>query len=186
MRKSTNNSFATILSSLVIIMLVVVVVGFLFIRTDGLTTSYKQFYLKCDNTEILGDYGNFSLSVNKDYTFNIVSSKNITTKQDFNYTIKVIPFTTDNTDFSFIVNGKSKQYSEIDDLTSCFNIRTETNSFTIRVDSDLPDLLKDKYSTENLTNCPTIINTYIPYFRLTITNNDNYDAININFNLISE
>lgn len=185
MRKSTKNGFTTMLSSLVIIMLVVIVVGFIFFRTDGLTTGYKEFYVKCGNDEIMADRSNFDIVLHKEYRFDIINEKDTILNSESSYSVKVVPNISSATTFNFKVDGVEHSYGDILSLTSGFVINAYDDYFTFCADYDLCSILQDFYHTDNVTDCPTSLDTDLPYFRLVISNRDNI-VINVNFNLISE
>lgn len=185
-RKSTKSNFASILSSLVIFMLVALVVGFLFVRTDGLTTGYKEFYVQCGNDKIISDRDNFSIVIGREYKFDVVNEKDGITQQNSNYLVRVVPNITSTTTFSFTADGVLKNYSDIDDLAKCFSVNARDNYFEFTAFNDLTAIMKILYKTDNISDCPTAIDSGFPYFRLVITNIDSGDIININFNIKSE
>lgn len=183
-RKKSNTNFTSLLSGLVILMIVVVVLGFLFFRTDGLTTSLKQFYVKYGNEIIVGDVDNFNVVLNKEYKFEICSETD-DIAQVRNYYVSVIP-NSNVKSFEFNVDDVSYNYSDITSLTSGFIINASDKYFTFKANTDLLGLLQEKYNSDNVSNVPNSLDTLIPYFRLVITKTDIKDVININFNIKSE
>lgn len=185
-RKSTKSNFASILSSLVILMLVALVVGFLFVRTDGLTTGYKQFYVQCGNDTFMQDRENFSIVLGREYKFDIHNESDSITRQESSYQVKVVPNAISSTTFSFSVDGTTYNYGDLTSLSSQFVINAYDDYFTFKAIDDLTEIMQDKYNTENVVGCPTALNSGLPYFRIVITNVDNSENININFNIKSE
>lgn len=183
MRKSTNN-ISSVLSSLSILMLVVVVVGFLFYRTDGFTTAYKQFYLVCGDDNIVGNRDNMPIKLNEEYRFDIVNKIAGLIDDDSNYVVKIVPKIDEKTNFTFIVDNEEKTYGDIESLTKCFELRLYTNYFILKATTDLPNMLQDLYSVDSVSNCPNIIDTATPYFTLIVMKGA--DEISINLSLESE
>lgn len=180
-RKSTNN-FSTILSSIIILLLVIGVVGFLFIRTENFTTTLKDFYVRVGNDDIIADRENFDIVVGKEYKFEIVDNYMSTPLE-----VSVVP----NTDieeslFDFYVNKVYHQFCYEDSLTSGFEIKAYKDYFTFTANKDLSDIIQLNYPDRTITNCPTAIDSGVPYFRLVVASQDGMQEININFNLKSE
>lgn len=183
-RKSMSGNFSSLISSLVILMLVAVVVGFLFYRTDGLTTGYKEFYIQCGDDKIYGDRDNFNIVIGKSYKFELKNEIDNIMSSESNYSVNVIPNKERN--FEFLVDDEEKQFSDLVSLSDYFNISIGKDFFTLTSNLSLDLILKDYFNTDNISNCPDSLNTGIPYFTIVVEKIDSGDVINICFNILDK
>lgn len=95
----SNNSFATILSSLVILFLVVVSLGYLVVRTDSFSSPSKDFYLKVGDDLIVSDRDNMNIVLNKQYKFDLISDFDFSGTEG-SFVVSVVP--NELYDFSFV------------------------------------------------------------------------------------
>ena len=185
MSKKADNKFSTTISSLAIMLLVVLVIGFLFFRTDNFTTGLKTFYVKNGGNTFIGDYANFSIVKGKEYKFEIVSNLDDITNSEKEYTVSIVP-NTNVSDFKFLVDDSEHSFHEITSLTKSFQITAYSDYFILIANKDMQDILQEFYYNQTISNCPTAIDTNIPYFRLVVTStSDEVVEININFNIKS-
>lgn len=187
-RKKTNNGFATILSSLLMIMLVVIVIGFLYYRTDGLTTGIKEFYVKNGGNTFISDYSNFGVVVGREYKFDIVNTKDNLTNNETNYKLSIVPNTDiEETNFTYQVDGVNYKFHDLGSITRLFTISTNNNYFILSTDTDLAGMFQNLYWGSTITGVPTTIDSNVSYYKLVISSvGENVATININFNLKSE
>ncbi len=185
MKRKSNNSFATLLSGLIIFLIVVLVVGFIYIRTDGLTSPLKNFYVSYGNDDIMSDRANFDVVIEKEYKFDITTNINITGKES-KYKIAIVPNDIEKTNFTFSADETQVEYKTMESLAKGFSISAHEDYFTFMANLDLPEIIGLYYSDMTITGCPTAIDSDIPYFRLVISSVDNSETININFSLKSE
>lgn len=181
METEKKNNFVAILSKLIILALVVIAFGFLFFRTDGFTTT-KSFYLKCDENKFISDTNNFDILLNKEYKFEIVSEKDKVLHKDSKYFVSVIPNITQSSTFSFKVDGENVKFDEVKSLSKGFIIKAYEDYFTLKAFEDLPDILKSIYPGKEVSDCPSALDSGIPYFKLVVSNENN-ESVCVNFNL---
>ena len=183
MKLKNDSSFATILSSLVILLLVVTAVGFLYIFTDSFTTDLKNFYVKYGNDSFISDRENFDIIIGKEYKFEVINTLDT---NESGFIVSVVPNETALTTFSFKADGTDKNFGEMGNLTKGFSISSSENYFTLTALYDMPEILKLYFQAQELTEVPSVVDTGLPYFRLVVSTKDMTQTININFNLISE
>lgn len=94
----SNNSIATILSSLVILFLVVISLGYLIVRTDSFSSPSKGFYLKLGDDLIIADRDNMNVVLNKQYKFEIFSDFDLSETESA-FSVSIVP--NELYDFSF-------------------------------------------------------------------------------------
>ncbi len=182
--KKTNNGTATAISSFLIFLLVVLVIGFFAFRTDNFTTGMKDFYVSQGGKNIISDEDNFEIVIGKEYKFEIHNEFEKISNTDSNYYVQVAP--NDKNDFNFYIDNIKKSFIEIESLSKFFIINSYDNYFTFKATNiELFDMLVSIYETENIVDCPTLINSGFDYLRLIVSSSDN-EIININFNIRSE
>lgn len=181
METEKKNNFVAILSKLIILALVVIAFGFLFFRTDGFTTT-KSFYLKCDENKFISNANDFDILLNKEYKFEIVSEKDKILHKDSKYFVSVIPNITQSSTFSFKVDGENVKFDEVKSLSKGFIIKAYEDYFTLKAFEDLPDILKSIYPGKEVSDCPSTLDSGIPYFKLVVSNENN-ESVCVNFNL---
>ena len=186
MSKKADNKFSTTISSLAIMLLVVLVIGFLFFRTDNFTTGLKTFYVKNGGNTFVGDYANFTIVKGKEYKFSIVTNVFNLTDEEKHYTVSIVP-NTNVSDFKYLVDNTEHSFHEMTSLTKGFQITVCDRYFILVANNDMVDILQEFYYNQTISNCPTTLDTNIPYFRLVVTSTtDEVVEININFNIKSE
>ena len=181
MKIKNDSSFATILSSLVILLLVVTAVGFLYIFTDSFTTDLKNFYVKYGNDTIIADRENYDIVIGKEYKFEVINTLD---KNENGFVVSITP--NEKANFVFKVDGVDTEFMSLDNLVKGFYLVGYENYFVFSANMDLQEILELYFWGQNLTEVPTALNTDIPYFTLSISTKDMTQTININFNLISE
>lgn len=122
-----------LIAYIVVIVAVLLAAGLLVYFTNGLSESFKSFYVKVDGNIILGSADNFVLSADTDplrvdvrYTFGAFGG------DDKSYTVKIVPCAAaDN--FDFLVNGDVYSFKSVEDLTAGFDLQIFEDYFTIAV-----------------------------------------------------
>lgn len=181
-RKSTSNT-SNVISSFVIMLVVLLSLGFLFVFTNNFKTPLKNFYVTCGKVVFVDEFKNFNLEMNREYKFKI---HNTLEGEDSGYTISIKPNTTETTTFAFKVDDTETNYSDINSLAKGFSVVAYEDYFTLTANLDLPEILQLYYPNSILTDIPSVIDTNLPYFTLSISSSNLEETINIHFNLISE
>lgn len=113
---------------LVLIVLVGVVARF----TNGFTDDFKTFYLKVEDKEIMSGSGGYEITQSKPMQVEVKYTFSFATDENKGYNVKIVPNTEDkNRDFSFKVNGESKSFQSLQDLTDGFEIEKSETSFKV-------------------------------------------------------
>ena len=174
-------SIFKIISILLTLSIIVACVLYLFFRTDGFQSGLNSFYLKCDEDTFMSEKENYDILLNNEYKFEIVSEKDKLFNKNGKYYVNVIPNDIETTAFSFKVDGENVKFDDVKSLSKGFIIKTYDNYFTIKALEDLPDILKSIYPGKEISDCPSSLNSEIPYFKLVVSNEN--ESISVNFNL---
>lgn len=134
----------TIVLYVVLVLAVLGGIGAVAYFTSGFTTDFQSFYLSLNGENILGSRSGLEMVDNEEYTFEVKYTFGAVSKQQTGYSLKVVPFITDN-DFSFTVDGEQHSYSELTDITSCFAISTRQEAFTVSGQMTLQSVLEAYY-----------------------------------------
>lgn len=181
-RKSTSNT-SNVISSFVIMLVVLLSLGFLFVFTNNFKTPLKNFYVTCGKVVFVDEFKNFNLEMNREYKFKI---HNTLESNDSGYLVAIKPNVTELTAFTFKVDESEIKYEDIQSLSKGFAIITYEDYFTLSANMDLPEILKLYYPDSTLSDVPTIVDTGLPCFTLSISSSSLEETINIHFNLKSE
>lgn len=101
------------------------------------------------------------------------------------YHVKVIPRITEETEFSYTVDGTEKKFSELPALTNTFNVVAEEGTFTLRADRDLPKIIASLYSSiYTVEGVPSALNTGKAYFTLVVLSADQKESVEVHLKLI--
>jgi len=125
---STN--ILTIVLYVVLVLAVLGGIGAVAYFTSGFTSDFQTFYLTKDDVEIFESIGGLEFEEGKEYAFEVKYTFGKVSKQQTGYSIEIAPYIADN-DFEFYVDGESHWYSEVGDLTKCFDITCDAQSFTL-------------------------------------------------------
>ena len=113
---------------LVLIVLVGVVARF----TNGFTDDFKTFYVKVEDKEIMSGSGGYEITREKPMQVEVKYTFSFATDENKGYNVKIVPNAADkNQDFSFTVNGESKSFQSMQDLTDGFGIEKSESSFKV-------------------------------------------------------
>ena len=113
---------------LVLIVLVGVVARF----TNGFTDDFKTFYVKVEDKEIMSNSGGYEITQSKPMQVEVKYTFSFATDENKGYKVKVVPNAADKSkDFSFTVNGESKSFQSMQDLTDGFEIEKSESTFKV-------------------------------------------------------
>lgn len=189
MARRAKIDFGEIIVYVLLLMLLAFVGAFLARFTNNFTSDFKTFYVVCDyeREEIINDKENYVLGTNMGYRFDVKYTLEFLQKDEkkLGYHVKILPNTTETTDFDFSVNGNDYPYSGEKDLTSCFDIELYDEYFTFKATKDLSDMLSMLYLYEPVTNAPKAIDSGIPYFLMLISSEDYETELRIAFQLVT-
>ena len=139
---STN--VVTIILYVVLVLAVLGGIGAVGYFTSGFTSDFQTMYLRYEGENIIGSTENAEFVDDCVYLYEVKYTFGALAKKQTGYSVKVVPYITDN-DFSFTVNGEQHQYSELTDLTSCFDIAYNKESFTIAGNAQMQTVLERYY-----------------------------------------
>ncbi len=146
-------TFTNLIIWILVILLLVGVFGFIYKQTDGLESSLKTFCVEYEDEEILNEKLGLRFACGNTYNFGVNRKLDLSLgdsdEKSVDYTVKVLPSVTDDTDFSFTLRGvfgdsKLYKFSEVGDLTECFDIKTEYDGFSITVPDSFEKMLGKK------------------------------------------
>lgn len=172
------NNVITIILYVVLVLSVVGGIGAVAYFTAGFTTDFQTFYLKSDDGNILESIDGVELEDEKTYTFEVKYTFGKLAKQNTGYSVKIIP-NAEKADFAFRVKGEDHTYSELEDLTNCFEISHDTASFTILGNVRLKDVL-ERYYGESVEIVDPIVELN-DYYTLIVTSYNNKASVKVNF-----
>lgn len=128
MKNKSTNLIAYIGIVLVLIVLVGVVARF----TNGFTDDFKTFYVKVEDKEIMSGSGGYEITRAKPMQVEVKYTLSFATDENKGYNVKIVPNAADKSrDFSFTVNGESRQFQAETDLTDGFGIEKSESSFKV-------------------------------------------------------
>ena len=128
MKNKSTNLIAYVGALLVVIVLVGVVARF----TNGFTDDFKTFYLKVEDKEIMSGSGGYEITRAKPMQVEVKYTFSFATDENKGYNVKIVPNAADKSrDFSFTVNGESRQFQAETDLTDGFEIEKSESTFRV-------------------------------------------------------
>ena len=115
-----------------IVLVVIIIVGVVARFTNGFTDDFKTFYVKVEDKEIMSNSGGYEITRAKPMQVGVKYTFSFATDENKGYNVKIVPNAADkNQDFSFTVNGESKSFQSLQDLTDGFEIEKSETSFKI-------------------------------------------------------
>ena len=115
-----------------IVLVLIVLVGVAARFTNGFTDDFKTFYVKVEDKEIMSGSGGYEITRAKPMQVEVKYTFSFATDENKGYNVKIVPNAADkNQDFSFTVNGESKSFQSLQDLTDGFEIEKSETSFKI-------------------------------------------------------
>ena len=114
------------------LLVVIIIVGVAARFTNGFTDDFKTFYLKVEDKEIMSSSGGYEITRAKPMQVEVKYTFSFATDENKGYNVKIVPNAADkNQDFSFTVNGESKSFQSLQDLTGGFEIEKSESSFRV-------------------------------------------------------
>lgn len=165
---------------IVVILLLVTSAGFIYKFTDGFKTNLKTFYVEYDGDTILEE-GRLNLFVDKEYRFEVKRTLDFSDDEDKRFNVKIYPYVTEKTDFTYTLDGVEYLYSEVGVLTDYFNVEVDENGFSLKTPYSVKEVLKKKFTGQEI-NLDNSFGSGIEYFRLEVTSEFG-DVVNIYFTL---
>lgn len=103
------------------------------------------------------------------------------------YHVKVMPRITEETDFTYTVDGTQKKFSDLPALTNTFNVVAEEGAFTLKANGDLPTIIASLYNAiYTVEGVPNAANTGKAYFTLVVLSADQTESVEIHLKLTGE
>lgn len=114
------------------LLVVIIIVGVVARFTNGFTDDFKTFYLKVGDKEIMSGSGGYEITRAKPMQAEVKYTFSFATDENKGYNVKIVPNAADKIqDFSFTVDGESKSFQSLQDLTDGFEIEKSESSFRV-------------------------------------------------------
>lgn len=114
------------------LLVVIIIVGMVARFTNGFTDDFKTFYLKVEDKEIMSSSGGYEITRAKPMQAEVKYTFSFATDENKGYNVKIVPNAADkNQDFTFTVNGESKSFQSMQDLTDGFEIEKSESTFKV-------------------------------------------------------
>ena len=114
------------------LLVVIIIVGVVARFTNGFTDDFKTFYLKVEDKEIMSSSGGYEITRAKPMQVEVKYTFSFATDENKGYNVKIVPNAADkNKNFSFTVNGESRQFQAETDLTDGFEIEKSESTFRV-------------------------------------------------------
>lgn len=115
-----------------IVLVAIIIVGVAARFTNGFTDDFKTFYIRVDGKEIMSGSGGYEITRAKPMQAEVKYTFSFATDENKGYNVKIVPNAADkNQDFSFTVDGESKSFQSLQDLTDGFEIEKSESSFRV-------------------------------------------------------
>ena len=167
---------------LVLIVLVGVVARF----TNGFTDDFKTFYLKVEDKEIMSNSGGYEITRSRPMQVEVKYTFSFATDEKKGYNVKIVPNAADKSkDFSFTVNGESRQFQAETDLTDGFEIEKSESTFKVTPKGEnLTGVLQAIYPGLNTARIEE--KAYNDMFALVVSSYNEKSSVTIYFTLSSK
>lgn len=114
------------------LLVLIVLVGVAARFTNGFTDDFKTFYVKVEDKEIMSSSGGYAITRAKPMQVEVKYTFSFATDENKGYNVKIVPNAADKIqDFSFTVDGESKSFQSLQDLTDGFEIEKSESSFRV-------------------------------------------------------
>lgn len=185
--KAKNRSYTSVLGKIfvwiLIALLFVGIVGAVFFFTNGFSTSFKTFYVVCNDTVYMTTDETMDIVPDEAYRFDVHYLFGGVGEKTLGYSVKVVSNTGENGSFDFIGDGETYSYASGLDLTAGFDIHKYDDYFVLVASNELSDILKSVYEVKSVEGVPAAVNSDSEYFMLVVTSEDEKATINIRFEL---
>lgn len=158
----------------IIVLALILIVGFalIFLRCAGKSNDdYKSFYLSYDGgvyatIDTVGQVPGETRRYNVRYSYGLFSDD----RGNKGYSVKVVSNATDETDFSYTVDGKVHSFGkEAIDLSAAFNLDLSAEYFTLTMPYSMQEALQAVYPDSTVIVSDGVDLTQHPYFKLIAT-----------------
>lgn len=172
----------------VIITAVILLLSLLIGSIVSLTRSDEQgststLYAKY-NDEKIESGSELSIAIGETVRFDVGYDLDFISGQS-GYHVKVMPRITEETEFSYTVDGTQKKFSDLPALTNTFNVVAEEGAFTLKANGDLPTIIASLYSSiYTVEGVPSALNTGKAYFTLIVLSADQSESVEVHLKLI--
>lgn len=168
------------------LLVLIVLVGVAARFTNGFTDDFKTFYLKVEDKEIMSGSGGYEITRAKPMQVEVKYTFSFATDENKGYNVKIVPNTADkNQDFSFTVNGESKSFQSMQDLTDGFEIEKSESSFKVTPKGEnLTGVLQAIYPGVNTAHIEE--KAYNDMFALVVSSYNEKASVTIYFTLSSK
>ncbi len=152
-----------------------VLVGITFKRYNGAAESRKDFYVEVSGTRYYDDSA-ITLKRSSVTTFKCGYKQGNVQNADKLYNVKITSAATEQTAFTYTLDGAKRMFLNGEDYTSCFDITENADTFSIAHVNDTPaTVLQRRYPGKTVTAPET--NPQISFFTLTVSSADNSQSI---------
>lgn len=141
--KRSRKMFNVILWFLIIVLLVGAL-GLIYKFTDGLQTDFRTFYIVYDDEVIVSQARNMYFLSETEQSFK-VKHLGVEDDEENPFSVKILPYCASDDDFIYKSDGVEYLYSDIGDLTECFDIQVSTEEIVITMPKSMKDVLKAKH-----------------------------------------
>lgn len=168
------------------LLVVIIIVGMVARFTNGFTDDFKTFYLKVEDKEIMSNSGGYEITRAKPMQVEVKYTFSFATDENKGYNVKIVPNAADkNQDFSFTVNGESKSFQSMQDLTDGFEIEKSESTFRVTPKGEnLTGMLQTIYP--GLDTARIEEKAYNDMFALVVSSYNEKSSVTIYFTLSSK
>lgn len=176
-----NSNAGSVVVSILSILLVVAIITFVFKFTNGFNEDLKTFYIEHNGKQIVSTDSKMVFDVESEHRFDC---KYFSNPDNNSFNLKVVPNITKETDFNYTVDGKSHKWSEVEDLTSCFDLDKQANYFIISFPADfsMQSVLNSLYPESKVIISDTL-SLYQYYYTLHVSSYNEKINYYIDFNV---
>ena len=169
-----------------IVLVVIIIVGVVARFTNGFTDDFRTFYVKVEDKEIMSNSGGYEITQSKPMQVEVKYTFSFATDENKGYKVKVVPNAADKSkDFSFTVNGESRQFQAETDLTGGFEIEKSESSFKVTPKGEnLTGVLQTIYP--GLDTAHIEEKAYHDMFALVVSSYNEKSSVTIYFTLSSK
>lgn len=153
--KFTPSKWSKVITGILIGLLVVGLIGlaiFLLRPDEPKKDGYTDFTVTFNGKPIALD-GEMTLYTDQEYTFKVKYEYEEEPKKPFDFKVDIIPYSTEDADFEYTVEGTKYKFSDIDSLLSLFNVTQDTDSFTLKAPAscEMYDLIAALYPDKSIS-----------------------------------
>ena len=169
-----------------IVLVVIILIGVVARFTNGFTDDFKTFYVKVEEKEIMSGSGGYEITRSKPMQVEVKYTFSFATDENKDYNVKIVPNAADKSkDFSFTVNGESKSFQSMQDLTDGFEIEKSESSFRVTPKGEnLTGVLQTIYPGLDMAHIEE--KAYNDMFALVVSSYNEKSSVTIYFTLSSK